>query len=260
MSKMENSDTIKEIEISTKRMVLKILKMFLFSLIRMRFYVPGIQEIKVVQLYELIESENAPLIIDLRDNAEFYGVAEYGKNYGHIPDAKLLPLFQLAANLKHLSSFQDNLIITICPGGGASLIAAEIMIKAGFTDVKSLRGGMNKWYRKGYPTTTAKDPEDLIYFIEKKKIGLEGNLPLGEIFTGEIHKTIDARNFNCPVPIMKSKKAMEKLEVGQVLEILATDPGSKRDIPAWVQVTGQQLISVEDISPEEFRYIVKKMN
>ena len=255
---MENSDTIKEIEISTSRMILKLLKLFLFSLIRLRFYVPGIPEIKVDNLYELIKSDNAPLLIDTRDNAEFYGVADYGKNYGHIPNAKLLPIFQLAANLKHLSSFKDELIVTICPGGGASLIACEIMIKAGFTNVKSLRGGMNKWYKKGYPTTTAEDPEDLIYFIEKKKIELEGNLPLGETFSGEIHKTVDARNFNCPVPIMKSKKALEKLDIGQVLEILATDPGSKRDIPAWAQVTGQQLISLEENNPEEFRFIVKK--
>ncbi len=256
---MENIDSIQEIEISTRRMVLKIFKLFFFSLIRLRFYVPGISEIKVDSLYELIKSDNAPLIIDTRDNAEFYGVADYGKNYGHIPGAKLLPLFQLAANLKHLSSFQDDLIITICPGGGASLIAAEIMIKAGFTNVKSLRGGMIKWYKKGYPTTTAEDPDDLIYFIEKKKIELEGNLPLGETFTGKIHKTIDARNFNCPVPIMKSKKALDKLDIGQVLETLATDPGSKRDIPAWIQVTGQQLISVEETSPEEFRFIIKKL-
>ncbi|MHA1219931.1 MAG: hypothetical protein ACTSO5_14810, partial [Candidatus Heimdallarchaeaceae archaeon] len=69
---MENSNTIKEIEISTSRMVLKLLKLFLFSLIRLRFYIPGIPEIKVDNLYELIKSNNAPLIIDTRDKAEFY--------------------------------------------------------------------------------------------------------------------------------------------------------------------------------------------
>lgn len=258
---MNNDNEIKPIEISTKRMVLKLLKLLLFSLIRLRFYVPGIPEIKVDKLYELIKSNNSPLIIDTRDTIEFYALEGLGKKYGHIPGAKLLPIFQLNANLKHISSFKDDLIVTICPGGGASLVAAEIMIKAGFTNVKSLRGGMNKWHRKGYPTTTAKDSEDTMYLIEKVKI--ESIKDSADVvdgkYVGEIHKTVDARNFNCPVPIMRSKKALTKLDIGQMLEILATDPGSKRDIPAWAQVTGQELVSLEDIGPEEFRFIVKKL-
>ncbi len=258
---MENSDTIKEIEISTRRMVLKLLKLFLFSLIRLRFYIPGIPEINVDKLYELIKSDNAPLIIDTRDKAEFYASEKAIKKYGHIPGAKLLPIFQLAANLKHLSSFKDNLIVNICPGGGASLVTTEIMIKAGFTNVKSLRGGMNKWSKKGYPTTTAEDSEDTMYMIEKVKIkSIKDSADIVDgKYLGEVHKTVDARNFNCPVPIMKSKKALTKLDIGQVLEILATDPGSKRDIPAWAQVTGQELISLEENSPEEFRFIVKRL-
>ncbi|MHA2309182.1 MAG: sulfurtransferase TusA family protein [Candidatus Heimdallarchaeaceae archaeon] len=240
---MENSDTIQEIEISTGRMVLKLLKLFLFSLIRLRFYVPGIPEIKVDNLYELIISDNAPLIIDTRDNSEFYGVADYGKNYGHI----------------HLSSFKDELIVTICPGGGASLIACEIMIEAGFTNVKSLRGGMNKWYKKGYPTTTAEDPDDLIYFVEKTAEVIDGKQTLDEAFTGEIHHSLDARGLSCPKPVLKSKKILEKLEINQVLEILTTDPGSKRDIPAWAHVTGQELISQEDRDTEDFRFLVKRL-
>jgi len=52
---------------------------------------------------------------------------------------------------------------------------------------------------------------------------------------------------------------MGKLKIGQVLEILTTDPGSKRDIPSWAHVTGQELISSEDNSPEEFRFLVKKL-
>ncbi|MCG3221781.1 MAG: sulfurtransferase TusA family protein [Candidatus Heimdallarchaeota archaeon] len=258
---MGNKDEIKVIEISTSRMVLKFLKLMFFSLIRLRFYVPGIPEIKVDKLYELIKSNNAPLILDTRDKIEFYALEGLGKKYGHIPGAKLLPIFQLNANLKHLSSFKDDLIVTICPGGGASLIAAEIMIEAGFTNVKSLRGGMNKWSRKGYPTTTAENSEDTMYMIEEVKI--ETIKDSAEVvdgkYIGEIHKTVDARNFNCPVPVLKSKKALDKLDIGQVLEILTTDPGSKRDIPAWAQVTGQELISLEENNPEEFRILVKRL-
>ena len=58
---------------------------------------------------------------------------------------------------------------------------------------------------------------------------------------------------------MMSKKALGKLEIGQVLEILATDPGSKRDIPAWSQVTGQEIISIEENESNEIRYLIKRL-
>ena len=256
---MENIDTIVDTEISTSRIILKIFKLFFFSLIRLRFYIPGIPEINVHQLNDLIKANKSPLMIDLRDKADYYVTEKAFKTYGHIPNAKLIPLFQLPANVKHLSSFKDKSIVTICPGGGASLIAAEIMIKAGFKHVKSLRGGMNKWHKKRYPTTKAETDEDLMFFIGKKQDILDEKHTMDEYFTGEIHKTLDARNLNCPVPVMKSKKELMKLEVEQVLEILTTDPGSKRDIPAWASVSGQEIISVEDKDNEEFRIIVKKL-
>ncbi len=259
----EKSDSIKENEISQLKMVLKLFKLFIFSLLRFRFYLPGIPEIKVDKLNDLIESDQAPLLIDTRDETEFYGNIglSYGKKYGHIPNAKLLPLFQLSANLGHLSSFKDKEIVTICPGGGASLVAGEIMIKAGFTNVKSLRGGMNKWHKKGYTTTTDENSEDMIYFVEVDKTESVKDRPeiVDGKYIGELHKTLDARNFTCPKPILMSKKTLGKMEIGQVLEILTTDPGSKRDIPAWVKVTGQELISAEDNNPKEFRFIVKRL-
>ena len=49
------------------------------------------------------------------------------------------------------------------------------------------------------------------------------------------------------------------MKIGQVLEILTTDPGSKRDIPAWAHVTGQELLVSEESSPKEFRFLVKRM-
>ena len=78
-------------------------------------------------------------------------------------------------------------------------------------------------------------------------------------YMGEVHKTLDARNLSCPQPILKSKKILKKLKMGQVLEILTTDPGSKNDIPAWAIATGQELLAFEERNPEEFRFLVKKM-
>lgn len=53
---------------------------------------------------------------------------------------------------------------------------------------------------------------------------------------------LDAKGLACPMPIVKTKKAMNNLEPGQVMEILATDKGSKADIKAWAENTGHQYI------------------
>ncbi len=74
----------------------------------------------------------------------------------------------------------------------------------------------------------------------------------------KVNKTVDARGLNCPMPITKSMQAIKKIRVGQVLEILTTDPGSMRDIPLWAKVTKQELLSFEELGPESFRFLVKR--
>jgi tRNA 2-thiouridine synthesizing protein A len=59
----------------------------------------------------------------------------------------------------------------------------------------------------------------------------------------DFHKEIDARGLNCPLPILKAKKALAELESGQVLRIVATDPGSVRDFQAFAKQTGNPLLS-----------------
>ena len=61
------------------------------------------------------------------------------------------------------------------------------------------------------------------------------------------------------MPIAKSMQAIKKIKIGQVLEILTTDPGSMRDIPIWATATKQELISSEETGPENFRFRVKRM-
>ena len=77
--------------------------------------------------------------------------------------------------------------------------------------------------------------------------------------TMKVHKTVDARGLKCPMPITKSMQAIKKIRIGQVLEILTTDPGSKRDIPIWAQATKQELLSFEERGSEDFRFLVKRL-
>ena len=104
-------------------------------------------EITVDELFDRIKSDQPPLLIDVRSPAEFNG------GYGHIPNTKAIPVLELESHFEDLEPFKETEIVTMCPGGGLSLVAVEILEKAGFTDVKSLKGGTDLWHKKGYPTT-----------------------------------------------------------------------------------------------------------
>ncbi len=58
---------------------------------------------------------------------------------------------------------------------------------------------------------------------------------------------VDARGLNCPLPILRAKKALTGLESGKVLKVLATDPGSRRDFEAFSRQTGHELLKSEEI-------------
>jgi tRNA 2-thiouridine synthesizing protein A len=58
----------------------------------------------------------------------------------------------------------------------------------------------------------------------------------------EIAKELDARGLNCPLPILKAKKALSDMSSGDVLKVMATDPGSVRDFQAFSKQTGNELL------------------
>jgi tRNA 2-thiouridine synthesizing protein A len=70
-------------------------------------------------------------------------------------------------------------------------------------------------------------------------------------------KELDARGLNCPLPILRAKKALGELASGQVLRIIATDPGSVKDFEAFTKQTGNELLSSTD-SGKEFSFLIRK--
>lgn len=154
------------VKLSRRGMIFKILKLVTRKLILGNYYVPYVSEITADELRERIDSDRAPLLIDTRPTSEFTS------GFGHIPNSKHIPLMELIGSFGNRDSFKeaikeiedqfaevdaykDGEVVTICPGGGFSLVAAEIMAEAGFKDVKSLSGGADGWFKKGYPTTVA---------------------------------------------------------------------------------------------------------
>lgn len=70
-------------------------------------------------------------------------------------------------------------------------------------------------------------------------------------------KELDARGLNCPLPILRTKKALTDMTTGQVLKIRATDPGSVKDFQAFSKQTGNALLS-SDTTQEEFVFFMQK--
>lgn len=58
----------------------------------------------------------------------------------------------------------------------------------------------------------------------------------------EIDRDLDVKGLNCPLPILRTKKALSEMEPGQVLRVLATDPGSLKDFTAFAKQTGNELV------------------
>lgn len=70
-------------------------------------------------------------------------------------------------------------------------------------------------------------------------------------------KEIDTRGLNCPLPILRAKKALADMASGQVLKILATDPGSMRDFQAFAKQTGNELLG-QNVAGKEFVHYLKR--
>jgi tRNA 2-thiouridine synthesizing protein A len=73
----------------------------------------------------------------------------------------------------------------------------------------------------------------------------------------EFEKELDARGLNCPLPILRAKKALAEVGSGQVLKILSTDPGSVKDFAAFAKQTGNELLSTAEAGGE-FTFFMKK--
>jgi tRNA 2-thiouridine synthesizing protein A len=68
---------------------------------------------------------------------------------------------------------------------------------------------------------------------------------------------LDTRGLNCPLPVLRARKAMQMLEAGALLRVLATDPGTVKDFRAFCQATGHELVE-SATEAGEFRFLLRK--
>lgn len=70
-------------------------------------------------------------------------------------------------------------------------------------------------------------------------------------------KELDARGLNCPLPILKAKKALSEMQSGQTLQVVSTDPGSVRDFAAFARQTGNELVE-QSTEGNDFIHVIRR--
>ena len=73
----------------------------------------------------------------------------------------------------------------------------------------------------------------------------------------DVTKTLDASGLACPMPVVRTRQAIDQIESGQILEVISTDRGSLQDIPAWAESTGNVLVAKED-GGDRFTFRIQK--
>jgi tRNA 2-thiouridine synthesizing protein A len=70
--------------------------------------------------------------------------------------------------------------------------------------------------------------------------------------------TVDARGQSCPGPLVSLAKSLKEAPDAATFELLATDPGSKSDVPSWAELSGNELLSAETLDDGSFRYLLRR--
>jgi tRNA 2-thiouridine synthesizing protein A len=74
----------------------------------------------------------------------------------------------------------------------------------------------------------------------------------------DFNKELDARGLNCPLPILRTKKALAEMSSGDILKVIATDPGSVKDMQAFAKQTGNELVNSAEAGGEYTFFMKKK--
>ncbi|KMJ58895.1 hypothetical protein AB685_07405 [Bacillus sp. LL01] len=72
-----------------------------------------------------------------------------------------------------------------------------------------------------------------------------------------VNKVLDAKGLACPMPLVKTKKALNEVNAGEILEVITTDKGAKTDLAAWCKATGNELLDMKEEN-DVFTFYIKK--
>ncbi|WP_028829076.1 DsrE/DsrF/DrsH-like family protein [Proteocatella sphenisci] len=166
--------------------------------------------------------------LDVRDEIEIEG--------GSVPGAINIPLDFLRSRFAELDKNKE--IIVFCAVGLRGYIAARMLIQKGYK-VRNLVGG-TKMYDMGKYQARRLNDDEMGEECLDCKIGLDEFQPQ---YSGEGNTVeVDACGICCPGPLMKAKKTIDEIEIGDIMKIKASDPGFYEDIKAFAKRTGNELV------------------
>lgn len=169
---------------------------------------------------------------------------------GHIDGALNISLDDLRERIGEIPS--DRPVYVYCGVGLRGYLASNILKENGYGDVRNLIGGI-----KTYKAATAEVKLPGTGESEEDKARCACNAPATD---GSEHSNticVDACGMQCPGPVLKLKKEMEKLLPGQRLEITATDAGFSRDAESWCRMTGNRIVEVSSHAGK-YKVVVEK--
>ncbi|OKZ13515.1 MAG: pyridine nucleotide-disulfide oxidoreductase [Bacteroides oleiciplenus] len=182
----------------------------------------------VITWRELVEQKDKLLMVDTRTAEEY--------SFGTIPGAVNIPLDDLRERIAEIPKNQP--VVVFCAVGLRGYLAQRILIGNGYENIRNLSGGY-----KLYSAAVAPLPAPSEAVVPVRNHPVTSKEPL----------KINACGLQCPGPIMQVKKAMDALEPGEQVEIVATDAGFARDASAWCDTTGNRLVGSHE---EKGRYTV----
>lgn len=190
--------------------------------------VAGHYKVAYVQQIEELRSQGA-IFLDVRTPIEF--------GTGAIAGAINLEVDQLRSNLHLLGDSKDQMIVVNCQVGLRAYVAIMILKNLGYTNLYNLSGGYSTY--KAYK-----------YELNSSSIGLSKPNHVDET-TGmtkgtfsDKSKVVDVSGLQCPGPLMETYKAVQELNEGEGVKVIATDPGFAADVQAWARTNGHDLLSL----------------
>lgn len=182
---------------------------------------------------------NEAMVIDVRTKDEFL--------MGHIPGAVNIPVDELRHRLSEVSAGKP--ILLYCAIGLRGYLGTKILLARGYSNVRNLQGG----YKTYSVATTPVKRSMPITLPDAKNENIERQSMRNEIKTVRI----DACGLQCPGPVLRLKQAVDGINEGERVEIVATDAGFARDAQAWSDSTGNLLISVSE-ERGKFTVVIEK--
>lgn len=191
------------------------------------------KKVEIIGWRDIARLSSETILIDVRTADEY--------SLGSIPGAINIPVDELRSRLSELP--KNRPIVVTCAVGLRGYLAYRILIQHGYKDIRNLSGGYKTWsIATAKPTLIQTGSNPKTTEMEKLVTAITPHSSTRQTIR------IDACGLQCPGPVIQLKKHYAEINTGDRLLITATDQGFGKDVAAWCNMTGAQLVGVENKS------------